>query len=79
MKAKRFLTSKKLRYALWKSTEGKCAICKCELPDNWHADHIVPFVKSQMTNVHDMQPLCPKCNLKKGKNNETKTTSARIG
>lgn len=66
MKAKRFLTSKKLRYALWKSTEGKCAICKCELPDNWHADHIVPFVKSQMTNVHDMQPLCPKCNLKKG-------------
>ena len=62
----RFLRSKKLRYALWKSTDGKCAICDCELPVDWHADHIVPYVETQSTNVHEMQPLCPGCNLTKG-------------
>jgi len=51
---------------LYYSQDGKCAICGCELPDDWHADHIVPYVVSQRTNVHEMQALCPKCNLRKG-------------
>lgn len=63
----RTLRSKKLRAALWRLTEGKCAICGDPLPDNWHADHVVAWVNSRTTNVHEMQPLCPPCNLKKGK------------
>ena len=64
----RTLRSKKLRAALWQSTGGKCAICGCELPWPWHADHVVPYCKTKLTNVHDMQALCPACNLKKGAN-----------
>ena len=63
----RCLRSKKLRWLLWEGADGKCSICHCELdPDNWHADHIIPFSKTNWTNVHEMQALCPKCNLRKG-------------
>ena len=62
----RTLKNRKLRYLLWRSTDGKCALCGCELSESWHADHIVPWSRSGVTNVHEMQPLCPKCNLKKG-------------
>lgn len=36
------------------------------LPEDWHADHIAPWHLTQRTNVHEMQALCPACNLKKG-------------
>lgn len=62
----RTLRSKKLRALLYYSQDGKCAECGCELPEDWHADHIVPWVVTHDTNVHDMQALCPKCNLEKG-------------
>jgi len=63
---RRLLRNKKLRSALWRKTGGLCAICGCELSGNWHADHVVPWCVTKRTNVHEMQPLCPKCNLKKG-------------
>lgn len=63
---KRTLRSKKLRAALYYAYEGKCAACGCDLPDDWHADHIVPWIVSKKTNVHEMQPLCPTCNRAKG-------------
>lgn len=66
MKEQRFLRSKRLRAALWLSTDGKCAICRSELKDGWHADHVVPWSETHKTNVHEMQPLCPACNLIKG-------------
>lgn len=66
MTEQRTLRSKKLREALHRSTDGKCAICFAELPDNWHADHVVPWRDTHRTNVHEMQPLCPACNLTKG-------------
>lgn len=62
---KRFLTSKKLRNALFCGFEGKCAMCKTDLPVGWHADHIQRFADTQRTNVHEMQPLCPSCHHKK--------------
>jgi len=62
----RTLRSKKLRAALYYSQGGKCAICGGELPEDWHADHIVPWMVTKRTNVHEMQALCPKCNLGKG-------------
>lgn len=62
----RTLRSKKLRARLYYSQNGQCAMCGCELPDTWHADHIIPHSVSHRTNVHEMQALCPLCNLKKG-------------
>lgn len=62
----RTLRNRKLRAVLYYAYDGKCATCGRELPDDWHADHIVPWVVSHDTNVHDMQPLCPTCNRAKG-------------
>lgn len=62
----RSLRSKRLRAMLYFLTDGKCAICGVRLEKGWHADHVVPWSKTKRTNVHEMQPLCPPCNLKKG-------------
>lgn len=63
---KRRKLTKKERALLWYTADGKCQMCGDPLPDVWHADHVVPFVISKKTNVHEMQALCPKCNLRKG-------------
>lgn len=62
----RTLRSKRLRAALYHAANGKCQLCGCELGEDWHADHIVPWVLTRRTNVHEMQALCPACNLSKG-------------
>ena len=64
----RYLRSKRLRDVLYTAADGKCEHCGCDLPDNWHADHIDPWCITGRTNVHEMQALCPKCNGKKGAN-----------
>lgn len=66
MSDRRTLRDKKLRAALYAASGGKCAICREDLPPDWHADHVVPYVLSGTTNVHEMQALCPSCNAKKG-------------
>lgn len=63
---KRRKLTKKERALLWYEANGKCQECGEPLPEIWHADHIIPFIVSQDTNIHEMQALCPKCNLKKG-------------
>lgn len=55
-----------MRAALYAAHNGRCGICGEPLPDDWHADHIVPWANIHRTNVHEMQALCPKCNLEKG-------------
>lgn len=62
----RFLTSKSLRALIYVAADGRCKICGVQLPSGWHADHKIPFKETKTTNVHDMQALCPACNLKKG-------------
>ena len=66
MTSRRYLNKKKLRYALWVAAGGRCMQCGVLLPLNWHADHIVPYRISGVTNVHQMQALCPTCNWAKG-------------
>lgn len=65
MTGRRFATPKQRR-ALWRAANGKCANCGCDLPSNFHCDHIVPWSASGTTNVHQMQALCPTCNTRKG-------------
>jgi len=63
----RTLRTSKLRNHLWLRADGRCEICGAELdPDNWHADHTIPWKRQQVTNVHNMQAACPSCNLRKG-------------
>lgn len=62
----RTLQSKQLRNALWIKSDGKCSLCRATLTRDWHADHVIPWRVKPETNVHDMQALCPTCNLRKG-------------
>jgi 5-methylcytosine-specific restriction endonuclease McrA len=66
----RTLRSKRLRALLWYAADGKCQRCGAALGDDWEADHIVPWVKTRRTNVHEMQALCAACNRKKGAKDE---------
>lgn len=60
----RTLRSKKLRALLYYSQDGKCAICGNDLPEDWHADHVVPWVVTHDTNVHDMEATVSQNNIK---------------
>lgn len=44
----------------------KCAACKTCIKDAYHADHIEPLSKGGSNDRHNIQLLCPSCNLKKG-------------
>lgn len=50
---------------IYRLAKGKCQICKCNLPREWHADHIIPYSKGGITGLSNAQALCPTCNLKK--------------
>lgn len=73
--SERFLTSKKKRLLLYRKYDGKCANCGTDLPDNWHADHVVPHSKGGETTLQQMQPLCPSCNLTKSDSMPSVSTS----
>lgn len=66
MSEQRRLVSADLRSLLFFRAGGKCQICGCKLGKGWHADHIVPWCKTNRTNVFEMQATCKECNLKKG-------------
>jgi len=65
-KQQRCLRSKSLRNALAIASDMKCTMCGIELTKSFHADHITPWVVEPTTNPHQMQALCPTCNLSKG-------------
>lgn len=44
----------------------KCAACNSCLSGGYHLDHIVPISKGGLHEVHNVQLLCPPCNLAKG-------------
>jgi len=43
----------------------RCAICGCDLPDQFECDHLVPFSKGGPTTLQNLQALCPNCHSKK--------------
>lgn len=44
---------------------SKCACCHTSLADGYHLDHITPLAKGGTNADHNMQLLCPRCNLSK--------------
>jgi len=65
--AKRRLFSDVQRLAILKRSDYRCEICCIALsPENFHADHKVPYALGGETAVYNGQALCSTCNLKKG-------------
>jgi 5-methylcytosine-specific restriction endonuclease McrA len=58
--------TKNQRIDLYLASGGRCRQCGVVLGRSFHADHVTPFRISKDTNIHDMQALCPRCNLRKG-------------
>ena len=46
--------------------KGKCAICHERLSAGYHVDHILPLTLGGGNDKHNIQLLCPRCNLSKG-------------
>lgn len=44
---------------------GKCASCSNDLANGKHLDHIMPLARGGAHEDHNIQLLCPRCNLKK--------------
>lgn len=44
---------------------NRCALCEKIVVDKYHRDHIVPLFLGGSNDIHNIQILCPECNLKK--------------
>lgn len=42
-----------------------CNLCKCDITNNYHVDHIYPLSRGGSNNPDNLQILCPTCNIKK--------------
>ena len=45
--------------------KGKCAVCKRKVGSDYHIDHILPLAKGGTHEKHNIQILCPSCNVRK--------------
>jgi len=68
VRAVRLLKSKKKRYWIWLSQGGHCAICGTfvDCDESYHIDHKKAWSKGGVTELFNLQLLCPSCNLRKG-------------
>lgn len=51
--------------ALFHRQKGLCAICACDLPKNYHKDHIMPLALGGPNDIGNIQLTCPPCNYRK--------------
>ena len=42
-----------------------CVVCRTSIKDSYHVDHIYPLSRGGGNGKHDIQLLCPTCNLQK--------------
>jgi hypothetical protein len=57
-----------MRASILKDHSYRCALCGADLHNTGHhIDHIQAWARGGITILKNLQPLCPPCNLKKGK------------
>jgi hypothetical protein len=59
--------SRKLRAVLLKKQKNKCLRCK-QVNPNLEIDHIVPYAVGGLTELENLQALCPNCHAQKSRN-----------
>lgn len=68
-----------VKRAVFFRDRGKCVLCNKDLSGEWsivenggvHFDHMVSLEQGGINDVSNMQLLCDKCNLKKGRRSDT--------
>lgn len=50
---------------IFKLQKGKCANCRKSISGKYHIDHKIPVAKGGSNHRHNIELLCPSCNLKK--------------
>lgn len=56
---------------LLSAQKGLCGICKCDIKNKYHIDHIRPISRGGNNYIENIQLLCPTCNLSKGSKFDT--------
>jgi 5-methylcytosine-specific restriction endonuclease McrA len=51
---------------LLEKQQNRCAACRTNLKDGYHADHIMPLARGGSNHIGNIQLLCVTCNLSKG-------------
>lgn len=65
--AKRQRATDARRFFLSQQQAGRCAICGFPLSTRMHVDHIVPRALGGGNRIANLQLVCARCNVKKGK------------
>lgn len=60
-RSRRFISSRKDRYRIYRSTNGLCARCLSALGSHWEIDHIVRWADGGDSSWGNLQPLCKSC------------------
>lgn len=50
---------------LMRSQRGLCPVCRADLKNGYHLDHVVPLAKGGKHRSDNVQLLCPTCNIQK--------------
>ena len=45
--------------------KGKCICCRVSIKDGYHVDHIYALTNNGSNDKHNLQLLCPTCNMRK--------------
>jgi 5-methylcytosine-specific restriction endonuclease McrA len=65
--AKRKRATEAQRTFLSTRQAGRCAICGFPLSVQMHVDHIIPRAKGGRNGINNLQLVCARCNIKKGR------------
>lgn len=49
-----------------KQQKGKCIVCKVDITNSYHIDHVISLVLGGSNGIQNIQLLCQHCNLSKG-------------
>jgi 5-methylcytosine-specific restriction endonuclease McrA len=52
---------------IFQKQRGRCAVCRCRLPESFHRDHVVPLARGGSNDKSNLQLLCRSCNSRKHK------------